>query len=93
MRRLLTLLIAAAVGGGAVFTAFQFHIVRTEQRVIFVRKPQADWHDAYVDVRGWTLHEWGEHPTLSRNLVTSGHGDVVRRSATGDLFRGLFDNR
>lgn len=93
MRRLLTLIIAAAMGGGVVFTAFQFHVVRTDQRVLMVRKPQADWHDAYVDVRGWTFREWGEHPALSRNLLASGHGDVVRRSATDELFRGMFDNR
>lgn len=93
MRRLLTLIVAAAIGGGTVFTAFQFHVVRTDKQVLFVRKSQADWHDAYVDVRGWTFREWGEHPTLSRNLLASGHSDVVRRSATDDLFRGLFDNR
>ncbi len=93
MRRLLTLIVAAAIGGGTVFTAFQFHVVRTDQRVLFVRKPQPDWHDAYVDVRAWTVRDWGDHPTLSRNLLASGHGDVVRRSATDDLFRGFFDNR
>lgn len=92
MRRLFALLIAAAVGGGIVFTAFQFHVVRSDERVLFVPKRQANLHDAYVDIRGWGYREWGDHPVLSENLVASGHGDLVARSATDSLFRGLFDN-
>ncbi|HTI50950.1 MAG TPA: hypothetical protein VL475_08365 [Planctomycetaceae bacterium] len=91
MRRVFTLLMAAVVGGGVVYTAFQYHVVRAEKRVLLVPKQRADWHDAYVDVRGWTHREWGEHADLSRNLVTSGHGDIVSRSVTDELFRGLFD--
>lgn len=93
MRRLFTLIVAAGIGAGAVFTAFQFHVVRTDERVLLIKKPQADWHEAYVDVRNWTIRDWGDHPNLSRNLIASGHGDVVRRSAADEIFRGLFDNR
>ena len=92
MRRLFALLIAAAVGGGIVFTAFQFHVVRSEERVLLVPRRQADWHDAYVDIRSWSYREWANHPDLSENLVASGHGDLVTRSAADGLFRGLFDS-
>jgi len=92
MRRLFALLIAAAVGGGIVFTAFQFHVVRSDDRTLFVPKRHADWHDAWVDVRGWDYREWGEHPVLSENMIASGHGDLVARSAADSLFRGLFDS-
>lgn len=92
MRRLFALLIAAAVGGGVVFTAFQFHVVRGDERTFLVPKRHADWHEAYVDVRGWGYREWGDHPELAENLIASGHGDLVTRSAADSLFRGLFDS-
>ncbi|MGQ0636362.1 MAG: hypothetical protein ACT4QC_17255 [Planctomycetaceae bacterium] len=92
MRRLFTWLIGVALGGGLVFAAFQFHLVRTDQKFLLVPKRQADWRDPYVDVRAWTFREWGEHPRLSENLIASGHGDIVTRSATDQFFRGLFDS-
>jgi hypothetical protein len=91
MRRLFALVLAAALGGGVVFAAFQLHFVRADGRFLFVPKQRADWHDAYVDIRGWSFRDWGDHPELSRNMLAAGHGDLVTRSATGDLFRGLFE--
>ena len=35
---------------------------------------------------------WGEHRELSQNLIASGRGDLVKRSITDQLFRGLFDS-
>lgn len=92
MRRILTWMIGMVVGGGVVFTAFQYHVVRTDQRFLVVPKQQSDWREAYVDVRGWSIQEWGEHARLSQNLVAAGHGDIVARSATDRLFRGFFNS-
>jgi hypothetical protein len=91
MRRIITLLLAAMTGGGVVYTAFQYHVVRSDQRLLLVPKQRADWHEAYVDIRGWTFREWGDHPDLTKNLTAAGHGELVGRSAAGSLFRGLFD--
>ncbi len=92
MRRLIALILGVAIGGGTTFAAFNLHVVRTDQKVLFVRKQRADWHDAYVDTRGWTHREWGAHHELSTNLIAAGHGDLVVRSVTDQLFRGLFDS-
>jgi hypothetical protein len=93
MRRLLTLLLAAVAGGGAVHTAFQYHVVRTEQTFLLIPKKRADWREAYVDVRGWSHTEWLSHAELSQNVSAAGHGDLVIRSGAGDFFRGLFESR
>ena len=91
MRRLLALLAGVAVGGGGVFAAFQYHLVRTDKTFLVVRRQRADWHDAYVDVRGWSYHDWGSHHQLSSDLEAAGRGDLVQRSIGDRLFRGLFD--
>jgi hypothetical protein len=91
MRRLIAGLLGVAVGGGGMFAAFQYHFVRTEMTYLVVRKQKSDWHDAYVDIRGWTHHEWGAHRDLSNDLIAAGRGDLVSRSVTDEFFRGLFD--
>ncbi|MBS0263168.1 MAG: hypothetical protein JSS02_14585 [Planctomycetes bacterium] len=92
MRRLIAMLIGIAIGGGLVFASFNFHLVRTDKSWLLVRKKQADWHDAYVDIRGWSSREWGEHKALSDNLVAMGRGDLVQRSLADKLFRGFLDS-
>lgn len=92
MRRLIALLLGVAIGGGGVFAAFQYHLVRTDKSFVVVRRQRADWHDAYADIRGWTHREWGSHRELSSDMVASGRGDLVARSITDQLFRGLFDS-
>jgi len=91
MRRLIALLLGVAIGGAGVFGAFYYHVVRTETTWLVVRKQRLDWRDAYVDIRGWSYGEWSAHRDLSQNLIAMGRGDLVSRSVTDHLFRGLFD--
>lgn len=92
MRRLIALLLGAAIGGGCVFAAFYYHLVRTDKTWLIVRKQRLDWRDAYVDIRGWSHREWSNHRDLSQNLIVMGRGDLVVRSVTDQLFRGLFES-
>jgi hypothetical protein len=92
MRRLIALVVGAAIGGGLVFGAFYFHVVRTEKTFLLVRKQRADWHDAYVDIRGWSSRDWSVHRDLSSDLVAMGRGDLISRSIGDNFFRGLFDS-
>ena len=92
MRRLIAVFFGMAIGGGAVFAAFYYHLVRTEKTWLLVPRQRADWHDAYVDIRKWTNHEWSSHRELSQDLIAMGRGDLVHRSLTDQLFRGLFDS-
>jgi len=92
MRRLFAVLLGVGLGGAGTFAAFQYHLVRTDQSFLVVRRQRADWHDAYADIRGWSYHEWGAHRELSADLIAAGRGDLVTRSFTDGLFRGLFDS-
>jgi hypothetical protein len=92
MRRLIAMFIGVAIGGGLVFAAFKFHLVRAEKSWLLVRKRQSDWHDAYVDIRGWTSREWSDHKALSDDLIAIGRGDLIQRSFADKLFRGFLDS-
>ncbi|MBI3866882.1 MAG: hypothetical protein HY290_33800 [Planctomycetia bacterium] len=92
MRRIIAVLLGVAIGGAGMFAAFYYHLVRSDKGWVVVRKQRADWHDAYVDIRGWSTREWSNHRELSQNLVAGGRGDLVHRSITDHFFRGLFDS-
>jgi hypothetical protein len=92
MRRLIAVLLGAAIGGGGVFAAFYYHLVRTDKTWLIVPKQRLDWRDAYVDIRGWSHREWSNHRDLSNNLIAMGRSDLVARSVADQLFRGLFDS-
>lgn len=91
MRRLIAGLLGVVVGGGTMYAAFQYHLVRTEKSYVVVRRQKHDWHEAYVDIRGWSRREWGAHRDLSNDLIAAGRGDLVSRSPADEFFRGLFD--
>jgi len=88
MRRLLAVLFGAMLGGGLVFAAFEYHLVRTDETYHLVPKKQAGLTDAYVDIRDWPASEWNEHTTLAEDLIAAGHGDLVG----GSIASGLLDD-
>lgn len=90
MRRLLAILFGVLLGGGIVYAAFEYHVVRTKERFLLVRKQKSAWRDAYADVRAWTPREWTDHKELTRNLIADGYGEYVPRSPTENFFHDLF---
>lgn len=90
MRRLLAMSFGVLVGGGIVFAAFQYHVVRTTDKFLFVARRQAAWRDAYVDIRTWTPREWTEHSELAKDLIAAGQGSLVVRPSPEWFFQDLF---
>ncbi len=54
MARLGSFLVGIAVGGAAVFTGLKYHVVRANDGVHLVPKLQAQFDEAYVDIRKFT---------------------------------------
>jgi hypothetical protein len=74
-----TLLIVLAVVILMLFgIATNFHMVRTDDDVIIVKKESLGMSDTYVDARGWTFIEWDNHPDLKRALEANKPGEVIR---------------
>jgi len=86
MRRLLAVFFGILLGGGLVYTAFEYHVVRTEETVHFVPKKQAGLTDPYVDIREWGAAEWKDHAVLAENLVANGQGELITNSISNGFF-------
>jgi hypothetical protein len=90
MRRLFALLLGILFGGTLMYTAFQFHVVRTSDKVLLVKKRQTSLQDVYVDIRNWTFREWRAHRPLADALVAAGHADLVRASYNDGFLQDFF---
>ena len=90
MRRLMAAVFGMILGGGLVYFAFQYHLVRTEDEVLVVPKREASLVDPYADVRRWRAADWNQHPELVDALVKYGRSDLVLQSETDGLFHDLF---
>ena len=90
MRRLTAAFLGIILGGGLVYGLFQFHLVRADEGWLIVPKPQASMNEPFADVRQWDAAEWADHPQLIEALIAHGRGDLVKRSVSNGLIRGLF---
>ncbi|MBN1883394.1 MAG: hypothetical protein JW885_14600 [Deltaproteobacteria bacterium] len=58
--------------------ATNFHLVRTDDDLVVVKKESIGLSDTYVDTRGWSFIEWEEHPALMRTMEANEPGEVIR---------------
>lgn len=85
MRRFYGFVLGLVIGGTTVYVAYQYHLVRTGDRLLVVPKVQPSLIDLYADVRKWQVEEWKKHPALARDLVASGHSKEITQTATDGL--------
>ena len=90
MRRFALLLMGIVLGGGAVYTAFHFHVVRTDKEWLFVPKREATLNDAFADVREWSPTDWRAHPDLIQALIAHKRSDVFLAPAPRSFFGSMY---
>ena len=91
MRRLFTLLLGIGLGGCAVYIGFNYHVLQTNDGLLFVPKVEADLQDPYCDVRQWGADDWRGHTKLTEAVVRYGRGDLVIRTSSQNLIDRVFD--
>ena len=84
MRRLTTLLLGMFLGGGCVYGAYQYHLVRTGDQFLLIPKGRVSLIDPYVDVREWDLDDWEKHPEVLEAMKSQGHADLLPTDRSGD---------
>ena len=89
MRRLSLLIFGVLIGGGLVYSAFHYHVVRTSDEWLVVKKRTVQIADFYADVRQWSFQEWRAHPDLMHALMEHGRSDLLFPDGSRDFFRGL----
>ena len=91
MWKALALLFFFVLGGAAVASTYELHIVRSKAGFVVVPKETDGLKDVYADVREWDVEEWRDHPELIEALVANGHQDLVKQSTTQEVIKNLID--
>lgn len=95
MGRISTLFFGFALGCGAIYCAFNYHIVKSDSGLQFVPKKSASLSETYVDIRKFGVSDWAAHPGLSADILASEKSGLMGGSATNTIeseARGLLNN-
>lgn len=92
MSRISAMMVGMLLGGLAVALSFNYHIVQTSEKLIFISKQQASLKDTWVDISKWTMQDWSKHPELSQDLIKAGYGDLITKSVAGGLIEDVLKN-
>ena len=82
MRRLFYLVVGLGLGGGAMWGAFNYHVLRTADGYVYIPKQSAQLNEVYLDVRGYGLAEWKQHPQVVQAIVHSGRTELIANAGT-----------
>ncbi len=89
MSRFTAFFLGVLVGAGGLYFAQSFHVLRTNDGLVTIRKTNSTLQDAYVDVRGFTAVDWTERPALSAAVLASDRGDLMQGAVGGAIQQGL----
>ena len=73
------------VGGVASFVGLKYHVVRAADGFHLVPKLQAQFDEAYVDIRQFGFEDWNKHRSLAVAMVQSDKGYLMHETATDSL--------
>ena len=79
------------VGGVAVFVGLKYHVVRANDGVHLIPKLQAQFDDAYVDIRKFGYEDWNKHRSLAVAMTQADKGYLMQETTT-DQLRQSVDN-
>jgi len=82
-------LLGIIVGGGLMFCALTYHVVRAADGFHLVPKLQAGFGESYVDIRDFTVNDWTEHRALAAAIIRAGKEDVMAGSAEESFRSGV----
>ena len=72
------LLFGLTLGSVGTLVAMQYHLVRTEERLLIVaRAHQPPLRSTYVDIRHWSPAMWQYYPELQEAIVKAGRSDLM----------------
>lgn len=77
-----SMLLGIVIGGFLTWGSLTHHVLRTDQGFTYVPKRSMTFADAYLDVRGWGVAQWTEHPDLMWTLAQNNRTDIVNQAGT-----------
>ena len=64
--------------------SYEYHFVMSDQGFLVIPKTQSALKNIYVDIRDWSLKDWGDHPDVARALIQDGRSDLITTGTAGD---------
>jgi hypothetical protein len=89
MPRVFSFLLGVAAGIMLCYGATNYHVVRADDGFHLVHKQRARLAEAYVDVRGFGVGDWGQHAELAAALTAENKQSVMQSAAAKSLEGGL----
>lgn len=89
MRRLMVFFLGMVVGGGLLYTAEHYHLVRAQDGFHWIPKMELKLAATYVDIRNFTPADWARHADVAMAITQAGQGQLLENSATQSLQEGL----
>lgn len=89
MQRIGPFLAGFIVGALAVFVGLKYHVVRAPDGVHLVPKQEANFSDAYVDIRSFSMQDWDNHRSLAMAIMQADKTHLLKDSAKDSLRRTL----
>jgi hypothetical protein len=89
MRRLMTFFLGMVAGGLLLYLALNFHLIRAQDGMHFVRKMDSQIAATYVDIRGFTLIDWNQHTDIAAALVRAEKTELMQSAASDALNQSL----
>ena len=89
MKRIGPFFFGMIVGGGLVFGALRYHVVRTNEGFELIPKATATLGETFVDVRRFGASEWAEHKDLAMALMRADKSHVVQDSTVDQFQQGV----
>ncbi len=85
MGRFFWLLLGFAIGGSAIYGAFNYHVVKADPGFELVPKHTASLSEIYVDIRNFSVSDWAAHPALSADIVAAEKSQLLSKSPANSV--------
>jgi len=89
MKSLWLFLAGMAFGLLLMALSYEYHFVMSDEGFLIVPKSESSLSNVYVDIRDWTLSDWGDHPEIARALIADGRSELVQTSVADDTLERL----
>ncbi|QDV68288.1 hypothetical protein Poly24_19970 [Rosistilla carotiformis] len=100
MGRAGSFLLGVAVGAGTLYTAMNYHVVRSDAGTHLVRKTEVGLGGTYADIREFSMTDWRQRPQLTQAMLQAQRSELMPATPTqslqqrvGSIFGGVLGHR